>query len=550
MDVSLKGYILLALYLVFNLVLTGILLYLGSGYIVAAIFVVGGHARDVFSVFYQLVHLKDILERGPDDVPPPDGPVGSSTTIGCLVPVYKEDAEMVRANLDALTTQTIEENTIVVVVVVFDGLADHNRKLYDSVAETIRQIPDGYGGESWYTNWKSKRKTKLVYEVGSYNDTPLILAHKEERSGKKDSLIIGESFITSTTTLRWIEVDKVDFIYHTDGDTVSDKNCLNEMLKSMKHDPTLDGVSGLVRAYCRKGASCVERAFVMMQDFQYFFSIIVRRMTESLMGSTVCLPGCCNMVRVGARSEAAIAKYGNLPPNEDSLVQTVTRLQGTDRRYTTLLLRQGSKLRMNWRAFVRTEPPVTVKTLVNQRRRWSSNTFFNSLALLYSDNVPLYIRTSAVIDIGRTVTAIFRLISYISFWMFIREFSTPSLIFLCLAVLLPYVYAFVWIGCIVPEWGQMIAGFFLNKIFMPFFSAVAVTKMFMTSTNLSWSGVRDVGGGGGSREATMRAPEPDSSSPNDDPWRKKRKKTTGDLGRTRPPTCSPAGPNNTRRFFQ
>ncbi|CAM9567280.1 unnamed protein product [Sphacelaria rigidula] len=107
----------------------------------------------------------------------------------------------------------------------------------------------------------------------------------------------------------------------------------------------------------------------MMQDFQYFFSLIVRRMTESLLNSTTCLPGCSNMIRIGTRTDIAIEKYGNLPTKTSSLLQTVTRMQGTDRRYTTLLLRQGANLQMNLRAFVRTEPPPKAKSFINQRRR-------------------------------------------------------------------------------------------------------------------------------------------------------------------------------------
>ena len=63
-----------------------------------------------------------------------------------------------------------------------------------------------------------------------------------------------------------------------------------------------------------------------------------------------------------------------------------------------------------------------------------------------------------------------------------------NIVFLSIFVALPYLYAFAWIFCIVPEWKHMIVGFFLNKIFMPFLAVLSVSKMFLTSTNFAWGG--------------------------------------------------------------
>lgn len=467
-------------YLLFNVLLSILLLYLDYGYLIAALFVVGGHIRDLVNVFHQLFNIKRIVRTLPDIA---DEEVN---TICCLVPVYDEDPFMLKENLDKLTTQKLSKNTTVLVVVLFDGLGDHNMGLFDSVIRIVDFGTD-CGTELWYENWKSKQDTKLKYFVGRYNDTTVIVSHKENNSGKKDSLIIGEKFIiTSIPEITSINTPKIDFIYHTDGDTVSDKNCLNEMLKSFVDDKNLDGVSGLLRTYLKDDASCIERGFVMMQDFQYFFSLIVRRMTESLLNSTTCLPGCSNMIRIGTRTDVALEKYRNLPKKKSSLLQTVTRMQGTDRRYTTLLLRQGCNLQMNWRAFVRTEPPLDVKSFINQRRRWSSNSFFNSMVVLYTSNIPIYIRIATLVDIGRVFSTLFRFVSFFFFWVYITKFSITNILFLLIYIVLPYLYAFAWIFGIVPEWKQMVVGFFLNKIFMPFLAVLSVSKMFLTATNFAW----------------------------------------------------------------
>ncbi|CAN0248400.1 unnamed protein product [Ectocarpus sp. 6 AP-2014] len=485
MILGLKKNLLFVSYLFFNALLTLLLLRFDHGFIIVSIFVVGGHLRDVINIAYQSLHMHRILRRCAD-IPDDDAEI----VVGCLVPVYNEEPSMLKKNLDALTTQRLSKNTKLVVMLLFDGLTELNADLFSSVVNTIG-LDAGCAEEQWFPSWKSKLLKKLVYKIGTYNDTPVILSFKESNSGKKDSLIIGENFIVlGIPRIESLDVRRVDFIYHTDGDTISDKNCLNEMVKSLVDDPDLDGVSGLLRTYLKDDATFTESAFVAMQDFQYFFSIIIRRMTESIMNSTICLPGCSNMIRVSEKTNVAIEKYGNLPVNKSGLVQTVTRMQGTDRRYTTLLLRQGSKLQMNWRAFVHTEPPLNASAFVNQRRRWSSNSFFNSMITLYSEKIPVYIKLSNLIDIARVFTTIFRVISYLCFWVYVKNFSLVNIVFFSIFIALPYLYAFAWIFCIVSEWKQMIAGFFLNKIFMPFLSVVAVTKMFFTATDFAWGSSR------------------------------------------------------------
>lgn len=509
MIIHCKKNLLFAVYILFNILLATVLLAFEYGYLMVAPFVFGGHMRDLASVLYQLFNMKRVLKKCQDV----NGD-GHQTpiTVCCLVPVYTEDPSMLKQNLASLTTQNVSVNTTVVVVLLFDGVGEHNLALFDSTVDLVGDLHFMHGEQRWYKNWRSGEDTKLTYNIGSYNGTHVILAYKKDNAGKKDSLIIGEKFITGgIPEITTINVPRVDFIYHTDGDTISDQNCLKEMLKSMMDDPNLDGVSGLLRAHGRDGASCTERGFVMMQDFQYFFSLIVRRMTESLLNSTTCLPGCSNMIRIGPRTLQAINKYGNLPTKEGSLIQAVTRMQGTDRRYTTLLLRQGCSLQMNWRAFVRTEPPLNAASFVNQRRRWSSNSFFNSIILLYSSNIPLYIRASTLFDISRVFTTLFRFISYACFWIFISDFSVTSLALLSVAIILPYVYAFAWIAYIVPEWKQMTVGFFLNKICMPLLSVVSVTKMFLTSTNFAWGSTTATTTNDPSSHTPMSPPGPVSS---------------------------------------
>lgn len=478
-SIHVKKNILFLLYLLFNAGLSCILLLVDYGFAFVSFFILAGHVRDFFNVVIQILFMFRLVKKLPDI------PDDVKNTICCLIPVYNEDADLVEKNMISLTTQKLSKGTDVFLLMIFDGLTDKNRMLFAHVEKLI-SFEKHVSYNKMYENWKTKDETKLLYKIGKFNGVTVVLAYKAVNSGKKDSLIMGERFCMEIAGVEDIQVDKVNHIYHSDGDTESDENCLNELLKSLVHDKDLDGVSGMLRAYGKPSNSLKGKAFVAMQSFQYQFSLIVRRQTESLMNATTCLPGCCNMIRMGEKTDFALEKYTHLPVKEENFLQTIVRSQGTDRRYTTLLLKQGANLQMNWRASVYTEPPLDATSFINQRRRWASNSFFNSIVLLYSKNIPLYIKTSTFIDICKIFSTIFRFFSYFCFWIFLDKFSTMNIIFAGLFLAVPYLYSFVWIFFITPEWPSSFIGFFLNKILMPFLSIVSVTKMYFSVTNFAW----------------------------------------------------------------
>lgn len=485
MNIHFKKNIIFTFYVLFNITLVGVLFLVDYGYLIVALFLFASHVRDFFSIVYQITQLDNLIREYPEI------DIDNELNICALIPTYTEDYKLVKKNIDSLVEQELSNNIKLISLIVCDGLkvkAPNTKSLFDHLDETIT-YEDETIHQQKYKHWKTGEKVSFFYKIGCYKDKTIILGYKPKNFGKKDSLIVGEKIINKLS-------QKIDFIYHTDSDTIAHKNCIDQLARSLVADGNLDGVSGLVRAYYNSEDEhhptnwfwkTWEKSLYVMQDFQYFFSLIARRQTESEINTTVCLPGCVNMIRVSKKSENAIKKYARLPLKATNFLQTVTRMQGTDRRYTTLLLKEGARLKMNWRAWVYTEPPLTVKAFINQRRRWSSNAFFNSIVLIYTKNLPFYTKVSALIDIGRLFSTMFRLFSYFTFWYFLREF-TPLVITLFVTFLVfPYLYISVWIICILPgERGKMFIGFFINKIYQPFLSCITISKMFYTSTNFAW----------------------------------------------------------------
>lgn len=503
--INLKKNIMFFIYIVFNIFLVSLLFIFDKGYLYVSFFVFAGHVRDTLAIFIGLVNivLNFCMRRGKNSRVKPLN--NDRNFIYSLIPVYNEDADMVTKNLDSLVAQKLPTNTVNVLVLIFDGVTEKNKGLFEAVNNMV--VFDEEKGEEIYSScvyssWKSSDRCKLTYKDGMYKGLRIIVARKSINKGKKDSLIIGEKLISDMYAddheiifSRGVnESSNKAFVYHTDGDTVADENCLGELLSTLS-DENIDGVSSLIRVYKRDYLTTKGWMFSLMQDYQYFYSLMIRRNAESVFSSTTCLPGCSNMIRINKKSEGAIKNYESTPKDTKGLLQTVTRMQGTDRRYTTLLMREGGKVKMNYRAVVFTEPPLDVGSFIRQRRRWSSNSFFNSIVMLYSGNVSMYVKFSSFIDVCRMFTTIFRLCSYIIFWVYLDdEFSTLNYVLLGLFLVFPYLYSFVWAVCIIPGWFNMVLGFCMNKIFMPILSVTSISKMYMTATNFDWGFKPSVGG--------------------------------------------------------
>lgn len=473
MNIHRKRLILFLIYITLNIILATIPLYFSHSIFILPLFAFSSKLRDFINIIIQLLNINKIIKKLPDI----DEEI--ILNICALIPTYKEDLFLVKNNIDSLVNQKKPNNIKISIMVLCDHI-----DLYNNLDKIINYENDEIH-EINYIHWKDKSNVKLSYKKGLYKNINFILGVKEKGLGKKDSLIIGEHLMKNFSY-------NVDFVYHTDSDTVADENCIYELTKSLYHK-NLDGVSGLVRGYFYEdftesfNSRLYKKCYYIMQDFQYFYSLIIRRQALSIFNSTICLPGCVNMIRLNKIAEIAIKKYENNPNNVDYLFQSLTRLQGTDRRYTTLLLRQGAKLQMNYRAFVFTEPPLNAKSFIKQRVRWSSNAFFNSISLLYSKNINYYAKISILTDVLRLFSTNFRFYSIIIFWIYLSK-NPNSIIFIItfIIILTPIIYSFLWWILIVKNQRKNILGFFINKLFQPIFSFIVINKMFFTCTKFIW----------------------------------------------------------------
>ncbi|CAN0524670.1 unnamed protein product, partial [Scytosiphon promiscuus] len=77
---------------------------------------------------------------------------------------------MVKQNLDSLSAQILPPGTVNTIVMVFDGLNDRNKGLFEALNDLVVYDPEvtALSGEHDYVSWKNSDECKLVYRQGMY----------------------------------------------------------------------------------------------------------------------------------------------------------------------------------------------------------------------------------------------------------------------------------------------------------------------------------------------------------------------------------------------
>jgi len=488
---NIKKNIILFLKIIFNLIVITFFL-LGNDINQINLLVIGFNLLDVFFVFFNLLFLyKNINNKINIDE-------NKKINIISLIPCYNEKVKFVKKNIDFLTNQTKTDNIIIDILIICDGLIERNNTtLFFDLCKELNIDDEDFYKEIKYNVWNRDYNNKLIIFKGIYNNTNIFLSYKKKNCGKKDSLIIGEEFIN---TLNY------NYIYHTDADTISDKNCIINLLNTLENNEKIIAVSGILKIfynwdYNKKFLNnSLKYIFSLMQEYQYFYSIVVRRLFYSNLGQTLCLPGCCNLVRINEKSIKAIEYYKEFP-DTNNYIEFITSMQGTDKKYTSFLLYQGCQIITNFKSYVYTEPPKTHSKFVNQRRRWTSNTFFNGLKILKYKKINWFIRLISFIQVFKlylTITKIFITLFYFYKILYVlREdyflnlFNIPVNLYLIffILILIPVIYTHI-IGFIfIKKYYITFCSFLINILFlwMSLIYQYIIMKMFVTTTNFSWN---------------------------------------------------------------
>jgi chitin synthase len=286
-----------------------------------------------------------------------------------------------------------------------------------------------------------------------------------------------------------------DYMFCTDADSIICHNSFQYLIESIEKRNAV-ACCGLVKIDFSEGAWSF---WCIFQNFQYLFGQYVRRSVESLYGRVVCLPGCITMFKIHESAIKAIKMYSEFPKN-DEMFKSIVQLLGTDRRLTSSFLFQGKDIKtvLDKRAICLTIPPCTLYTYLTQRRRWASNSYFNTVAILFGPNQYLITRVFATYDVIRMSIIYFRIFTTIMFVYKIIVYLTGGgypedllkKLAPCIAILF-FPTVFFTIICLSHNslrhmFHKILLGYLINRVFGMILNLAIISNLFWNIGSTIW----------------------------------------------------------------
>lgn len=495
-------FIIIVLIVNFGLIVTTLIT--GAGVYIMIPFITLSHIRDVIFIILSLFFRFTLLKKkfwGPkteikvDEECPPQ-----TIQIASIVTCYTEKFETVLETVNSLhrSSQECKEFDIKnIVICICDGQLtgkENSAPLGNLFLETMEEELDKMPVIRRYETWRGENCTSVVH-FGYIQNNPFVLVRKLKNHGKKDGLILAKNIIKDINkkelNYNHSKVEyKIKYVFCTDADTAIGDGCLAKSVVNMEKYQDLDAAVCLLRVLFHKGALFWDH----LQHFQYFSSQLVRRYTESIFAKVTCLSGAGNICRTSSRSyQYACHRYGEYPKTT-SILDVVPKMNGTDRRWTTLMLKasRDTKIGMLDNAYVYTETPQDFLTYISQRKRWGSNSFSNSLVNITSRNIPWYSKVGSAIDVFRILSSYYRVMSYILFWVYIDKIRIQLVIFVAATVGLVYAYTFLWIILVGHKRLSLLYGFVINKLMTPIFTMLIFTEVLFRFDDFKWGSTQKV----------------------------------------------------------
>lgn len=417
------------------------------------------------------------------------------SNIVSIIPVYSETKEQIDGTVNSVIANDIGEHTNLLLIFC-DGL---DVDIQESLTQVIEVV------EETYVSWKEIHNSVTV-TYGMINDSPCIIMKKSKNQGKRDTLIVAHDIFNFPRTnihekcliLRenvrnkikeLYDIDEFDFMFCTDADSILTKNCFSSLLETMERKGSI-ACCGLVVVDFSEGPWDL---WMVFQNFQYLYGQYVRRGTENMLNKVTCLPGCVTMFRIHEYGAKAIAMYSELP-DKDDMLKTTVQLLGTDRRLTSSFLYQAKDVSINYdtRAKCYTIPPNQLYSYISQRRRWGSNSYFNTYCNIFGPNIHPITRLFALLDYLRLSLVYFRMFNTILFvYQLTTQVGIIQLIPFLVIVSYPTMFFFVFSltdPFLRKMYLKLVLGYVYNKILAPFVSMMVLSNMYWNIGSTKWGG--------------------------------------------------------------
>jgi len=426
---------------------------------------------------------------------PPVNLSDEMNNILAFIPTYNESFVQIDKVLTSILNSKSNTNNILPVIV-SDGKND-----YSSLFTKINTK------EFMYESWK-KLDVKINVVFGTFNGHNVVYIQKDNNVGKKDSIILindlfnfqRTNFSNKNQNLRYefkndvlenFGINEIHYIFNTDADTIVDENAINCLVDTMK---TKNAIACAGVANVDKSNSDSYWFWNNLQNYQYLYGQYIRRTNEDLMNQVLCLPGCISMLKVSEEFINIMNVYSTLP-NEKNLVECCVQSIGTDRRLTSSIIytTDNAVILQDTRAHAYTIPPQNFAEYVSQRKRWTHNTFFNSIFNIIGPNVNILLRLFNLIDVLRMCFVYFRMFNTFYFIYLLADFYEPQNVL----KLVPYIVLLSYpVVCFLVyslfnshlrnQYIYILLFTFINKLFSMFTTIIIFTVMLFNIGDYNW----------------------------------------------------------------
>lgn len=351
--------------------------------------------------------------------------------IAYLIPCYNESFEELDETVNSFINQNNIENNNKILIVCCDGMSTGkgndrptNQILQDQIFKDY--IIETVYYKNAYKTWTNEYNN-VYLSYGIIKNLPFILIIKEFNIGKRDSVTLARRNLYLYNNLNDNElfnkpyneltdfnkklysifknynIDAIDAIIGTDGDTVLHDNCAYHLITDLYNykDDTLVGVAGFIKIspYMNKWS-----LWTICQHTSYIYGQLLVRLHQSRITRKVnCLPGCVQIFRVCKETcgYEILNVFNKLPGKNEAMYKHMRAHMGEDRMHVCSMMHMYPyiKTKQSINAFAYTRVPDTWEVFLSQRRRWSLGANSNKLILLTNKNINLYEKISTIISI-------------------------------------------------------------------------------------------------------------------------------------------------------
>ena len=332
-----------------------------------------------------------------------------------VLTAYRETKEELERTMNSLYEQTgiVGKKYIVLIA---DGDFESAAAMREMFPGFKRIIKDAY--KNW--NGGSMDLELITYQKDDWN---VLVLNKSRNAGKRDSLVLVRTLafnhLRDTTTFALDEMNqdvmeiyqsimpKAKYIVGTDADTMFVPGCTKALLDDMQAPGSrpVDGTVGYIVPHAISKTSFIQKLWVYYQFVEYTNAQVIRRAAQSRIYEKVsCLSGACQALYVDTMCETTLLRTFNTPPPEKpSLMASIMSFASEDRRACVLSLSHDKprfRQVMSRDSIALTEPPLSLKVFISQRRRWSLGASMNDWYLfLYGSKMNVFERFFALVNV-------------------------------------------------------------------------------------------------------------------------------------------------------